>query len=54
MYDSTQVTKHLLWLNMRKIIDSTEVIIQAYVRFNLVVHRPIFQKNIGFTSKITM
>ena len=34
-----------------KIIDKTLVTIQPFVCFNLVVHRPSFQKNIGFTSK---
>ena len=36
-----------------KIIDNTQVTIQPYVCFNLV-HRPSFQKNIGFTSEISM
>ena len=35
-----------------KIIDNTQVTIQPYVCFNLVVHRPRFQKNIGLTCKI--
>ena len=34
-----------------KIIDNTLVKIQPFVCFNLVVHRPSFQKNIGFTRK---
>ena len=34
-----------------KIIDNTLVTIQSFVCFNLVVHRPSLQKNIGFTSK---
>ena len=37
-----------------KIIDNTQVTIQRYVCFNLVVHRLSFQKNIGFISKISM
>ena len=31
-----------------KIINSTQVTIQPYVCFNLVVHWPSFQKNLGF------
>ena len=34
-----------------KTIDNTLVSIQPFACFNLVVHRPSFQKNIGFTSK---
>ena len=34
-----------------KAIDNTQVTIQPYVYFNLVLHRPSFLKNIGLPAK---